>query len=85
MFTKGIYSGPNPSFGNYLSNNYAGDLGVTSWESMPAFIMGVSDYNPSTTQTGSNTAAVEQGADQLAQNAGLDSAPTGSPSGSVTY
>jgi hypothetical protein len=85
QITNGIYNGPNPTFGNYLFNNYAGGLGTEAWESMPAFIMGVSNYNPQTTQTGGNLSAVEVGANQLAQKAGLDSAPTGSPSGSVTY
>ena len=85
QITKGIFAGPNPTFGNYLYNNYSGNLGTQAWEMMPAFIMGVSDYDPTTTQPGGNLQAVEAGANQLAQNAGLDSIPTGSPSGSVTF
>jgi len=85
QLTKGIFAGPNPVFGNYLYNNYAGNLGTQAWEMMPAFIMGVSNYDPDTTKPGGNLAAVEQGANQLAVQAGLTSAPTGSPSGSVTY
>jgi hypothetical protein len=85
MIAKGIFAGPNPTFGNFLYNNYGGNLGTAQWQLMPAAIMGISDYSPQTTQTGSNLSAVETGASQLAQDAGVDSAPTGSPSGSVTY
>lgn len=85
QLAKGIFAGPNPTFGNYLYNNYAGNLGTQAWAMMPAFIMGASNYDPSTTQVGSNLQAVESGANQLAVDAGMSSAPTGSPSGSVTY
>lgn len=85
QLTKGIFAGPNPVFGNYLYNNYAGNLGTQAWEMMPAFIMGVTDYDPNTTKPGGNLSAVEAGANQLAKDAGFPTFPTGSPSGSVTF
>ncbi len=84
--TKGIYSGPNASFGNYLAgnigensrNNYPGlvatdSTGKDAWLNFPARVSTqAATSNPNFLQTGSNLSAVNFAAQQLAKDAGLD-------------
>jgi hypothetical protein len=84
--TKGIYSGPNPTFGNYPSgnigansrNNYPGivatdSTGKDAWLNMPGRVSTqAATANPMFLQTGSNLSAVNFAAQQLAKDAGVD-------------
>jgi hypothetical protein len=98
--TKGIYSGPNPSFGNYLSgtigtntrNNYPGlvstdDNGKDAWLNFPARVSTqAATANPMFLQTGSNLSAVNFAAQQLAKDAGVEpNVATGATVGGFYY
>ena len=94
--TKGIYSGPNPSFGNYLSGNldqnsrvnYPGTAAVDTngedaWMNFPARVQTqAATSNPALMQPGSNLDAVSPEVMSLTQSAGLHAGlVTGNPQG----
>lgn len=65
---------PGSTRGEQTLSNFA----FNQW---PYMVSGQTNYDPSSTQTGSNLSAVQQGTKELAKKAGLNSSVRGNPSG----
>lgn len=93
--TTGMFAGPRGSKGQYLRDNMSLISGTTYggqglgwyWQGYPNVIGGLTEYNPQALQPGSNLSAVQQGASEVAFDAGLgDGVNTGySVGGTAAY
>lgn len=77
--TRGMFAGPRGSYGQNVEGNSSEVSGTTYggqglgwfWQGYPAVIGGLTEYDPRALQPGSNLSAAQQGADQLAMDAGV--------------